>query len=480
MVNRRDLLKTTLGAGALSMAGGAGILSALASRAAHAVDVSGYKALVCVFLFGGQDGHDTVLPYDQVSYDKYAAHRTGLLQEYQNQQGGSSRERANLLPLNPVNASQFGQRQFALPNSLSPLKTLFDSGKAAIIGNVGPLIQPLTKTDWDNGLKPAPKRLFSHNDQQSTWMSSAPEGEITGWGGKFADIALGAGANQDAIFTAISLFGNSVFLSGNDVVQYNLNAEGPPQVDGLRNYDSGLLGTAADNPQAVKILEDHYRALGINPANLFEQDIANIAERSFSSNETFSQAWDGATPLTTSFPRTPLGNQLSAVARTIQIKTALGASRQVFFVGMGGFDTHDDQATDLPNLQMAYSSAIAAFYQALVEMGAENDVTLFTASDFGRALVENGNGTDHGWGAHHFVVGGGVKGNTIYGNIPDYDLDHDYDSGEGRLIPQVSVEQYAATLGQWFGLSSGELSTALPLLSNFPVQNLGFMAGASS
>ena len=193
----------------------------------------------------------------------------------------------------------------------------------------------------------------------------------------------------------------------------------------------------------------------------------------------FSTSLENASPLTTQFPSGNIGNQLKSVANTINISTALGVGRQVFFVGLGGFDTHDDQAVDLPRQQKRYADAITAFYQATVEMGAENDVTTFTASDFGRSLLENGNGTDHGWGAHHFVIGGAVNGNKIYGDIPAPEIDHEFDSGNGRLIPQVAVEQYAATLGSWFGLSPAELQAALPSLSNFTEKNLGFMAPQS-
>lgn len=479
MMNRRHFLRMGGGIGAMSFAAGAGLIGALGARPAFAAETSGYKALVCLFLYGGQDGHDTILPYDQASYDSYAALRPGLLNDYAGQPGGSTRERSRLLPLAPTNGGTFGGRQFALPESLAPLKTLFDSGKAAIVGNVGPLIEPLTRADYQAGLLRQPKHLFSHNDQQSTWMSSAPEGETFGWGGRFADAAMAAGANSNEIFTAISVFGNAVFLSGNQARQYILNASGPPQVNGLRNFGSGLLGTQADNAAAVQLLENQYRNLGHVRANLFERDVAAISDRSFSANDQFRAARASAGDVATSFPASSVGNQLRAVAEAIKASAGLGLSRQIYFVGMGGFDTHDGQAQTLSLLQEQYSAAIAAFHGATIELGMEQDVTLFTASDFGRALIENGNGTDHGWGSHHFVVGGGVAGNRVYGAIPAPSVGHDYDSGNGRLIPQVAVEQYAATLGRWFGLSPAELSGALPSLGNFPVTDLGFMGGGA-
>lgn len=480
MTNRRSFIKGLGGAGALSFLGGTtGILSAMSSNA-FAADVSGYKAIVCLFMHGGQDCHDTVLPYDQASYDAYIQLRSGILAEYEAKQGGSNRTLARLLALNPDNAADFGGRQFALPDELAPIKALFDTGNAALLGNVGPLIEPLNSTDFNNGVKPSPKQLFSHNDQQSTWMSNSPEGAISGWGGKFADAAVASGANTEEFFTAITTDGINVFLSGEDVQQYTLNTDGPPQVNGLKNFGSALLGTGADSELAKQLLEDHYRNSGLTSNNLIKRDISAVNNRAFTLNETFATALENAPNLTTQFPNNSTARQLESVANTINIRSALGVGRQVFFVGMGGFDTHDNQAVQLPNRQQRYADAIGAFYQATVEMGAENDVTLFTASDFGRALLENGNGTDHGWGGHQFIVGGAVNGNHIYGDLPEYVTGHDQDAGNGRLIPQTSVEQYAATLGKWFGLNDAELATALPNLTNFAVKDLGFMGGVST
>jgi uncharacterized protein (DUF1501 family) len=479
MFNRRDFMKSAGASSALSFAAGAGVLSVLGNAKAFAADVTGYKAIVCVLFHGGQDSHDTVLPYDQTSYDRFAELRPGLFGDYAAMPGGSSRDRSRLLALNPTNSAQFGDRQFAFPEALAPLKSLFDNGNAAILGNVGPLIEPLNSIEFKNDSKPKPRQLFSHNDQQSTWLSSNPEGAVFGWGGRFVDAANASNANSNEIFSAISTSGNSVFLSGEQTQQFSLSPEGPQEVNGLRNFNSGLLGTAAGSPTAVQILEDHYRRSGDLRNNLFEKDVANIAARAFLSNEQYNAALAAGTPLSTPFGDSGVEGQLNAIANAINVRDALGVNRQVFFVDMGGFDTHDDQANDLTDLHSQYAAAIKSFYDATVEMGVQNDVTLFTAADFGRALLENGNGTDHGWGAHHFIVGGGVNGNTIYGDIPPYDVGHEFDAGNGRLIPQVSVEQYAATLGKWFGLSDTELLAALPALSNFATRDLGFMAGAS-
>ncbi len=476
MINRRHFLAHSSAAGALSFAGGTGLLSTLGAGRAHAADTSGYKALVCLFFFGGQDGHDTVLPYDQSNYNSLANYRTGIFRDYEDLAGGSTRERGRLLQLAPDNASQFSGREFALPEELAPLKSLFDNKKAAIVGNVGPLLEPIDAQEFETLAKLAPSKLFSHNDQQSTWMSSAPEGQTFGWGGRFADFASASATGQDSLFSAISTFGNSVFLAGQNSQQFSLNPTGPQEVNGLKNFDMGLLVTAKDSPRAAQLLEEQYRNLGLSLDNLFERDVAAINNRAFTSNAMIADALNGALPIGTVFPQSFVGTQLKTIAETINIRSSLNISRQIFFVGMGGFDTHDNQAADLSGHQRDYASSVAAFYNAMVELGLENDVTLFTASDFGRALIENGNGTDHGWGSHHFVVGGAVNGGNIYGEIPPYDIGHDLDSGNGRLIPSVAVEQYAATLGRWFGLSEAEIMEALPVLSEFANPDLGFMA----
>lgn len=476
MTNRRSFLK---GAGALSFLGGTGILSALGQHA-NAANVDGYKALVCLFFRGGQDSHDTVLPYDQASYDDYALARPEMLARYAKQAGGSTRSRERLLALSPTNSSQFGARQFALPETLAPLKTLFDSGNAAIVGNVGPLIEPLTRAQLEAESIPTPRRLFSHNDQQATWASLESEGKSIGWGGKFADAAIASGANQNELFTAISLAGNTAFLNAEQSQQYGLDYRGPSRIEGMINNRAYLLGTYADSDAALALLNEHYKNTGPQRANLFERDVATINKRAIESNAAFRTALETAQPLSTQFPSGGVANDLKAVAQTINVKNSLNVGRQVFFVSLGGFDTHSNQVTALANRHTQYAAAIAAFYESLVEMGAENDVTLFTASEFGRSLVENGDGTDHGWGGHHFVVGGGVTGNKIYGNIPPYAQGHDYDAGNGRTIPQVSVEQYAATLGKWFGLNNSELLSALPALANFTEKDLGFMSAPTA
>jgi uncharacterized protein (DUF1501 family) len=462
MQSRRNFLKSSL-ALPMMMSGGS-MLGTLAGFNAQAADTSSYRALVCVFLFGGMDCHDTVLPYDQSSYDDYARIRASLLASYAAEPGGSTRTREALLALDPTMAN-FGSRQFALPPQLGGLHQLFEQGRLAIVGNVGPLNEPTDGQGFANNTAQLPARLFSHNDQQSTWMSFGPEGSSLGWGGRFGDAAAQSNANTGTAFSQIALVGNSVFLNGDLVSPYRIGVDGVPSIR-LIDLAGDVLGPT---------LRDHFASAGSNRNNLFERDFINISQVSLDANDTLDSALQNGSPLSTMFPESDLGAQLRTVAQTIAVRETLGVARQVFFVGLHGFDTHSAQATNLPALQQDLGDSIAAFYTATEELGIANEVTTFTAADFGRTLTVNGDGTDHGWGGHHFVVGGAVNGGDIYGDIPISQLGHGQDAGNGRLIPSASVEQFAAPLGSWFGLNEDELNAALPGLANYPAGPLNFI-----
>lgn len=457
-ITRRNILKTAsmLGAYAASP-----FAMNLLPFNALAASTTGYRALVCVFLFGGMDCHDTVIPYDSPSYNQYASLRQTLLSTYNGLPGGSSRTQARLLALNPSNAADFGGRQFALGEALAPLHQLFGAGKAAIVGDIGPLIQPLTRTEWRARSAQTPSRLFSHNDQQSTWMAAAPEGARFGWGGRLADMAIAAQANADASFSAISLSGNVIYLVGETATAFSLGQSGPAQINAISRSS---LYNSRNLPQRVSnILQDAPNAR----QSLMERDVVDVHRRSIALNRDLQAALASLPPFTTAFPQNNLGGQLQMVARMIAARSTLGASRQVFFVSTGGYDTHSLQAQSLTGLHATLAGAMRAFYDATVELGVENEVTSFTASDFGRTLAVNGDGSDHGWGAHHFVVGGSVNGNRIVGDMPPPVLNHSLDSGNGRLIPSTSVEQLAASLAGWFGLTQSEIQSALPNIGNF-------------
>ncbi|MEZ5894050.1 MAG: DUF1501 domain-containing protein [Parvularculaceae bacterium] len=462
--SRRKFLKTSAAA---TLGAGAGFASDLMRFNAFAADTSGYRAIVCIFLYGGMDGHDTVIPYDTTSYNQYATIRRELFNRYDNNDGGSTRERAALLPLTLTNAADFGGRQFALPPELGPLHQLIQSGDGAIVSNVGPLVAPLNRTQFENGSVPRPPRLFSHNDQQSVWMSSEPEGARFGWGGRFADMAEASAANPNATFTAVSTDGNTVFLQGQIVGQYQVGRNGPQVIDGLG--EDSLFGSSS----LPGLYEAHLKAEGQSFTSILQRDFKSVMERSIAANRTLREAFGAAAPFTTVFPGSGLGSQLQVVARIIALRSVLGVSRQIFFVGTGGFDTHSDQHQNIPNLHGDIAASMRAFYDATAEMGVANSVTSFTASDFGRTLTINRDGTDHGWGSHHFVIGGGVNGSRIVGQFPPAAIGHSQDSGNGRLIPTTSVDQFAATIGSWFGLTGGELDDALPGLTNFSTPNIG-------
>ncbi|WP_373006137.1 DUF1501 domain-containing protein [Hyphomonas sp.] len=475
-MNRRNFLRSGAATGFLA---GTGVLSTLTSGKAFAANTSGYKALVCIFLKGGMDHADTVIPRDQTSYDLLRNARPGLYNAYGVGSGTSSRDLARLHALNPTNAASFGSRLFGLPEQMLGLQEIFEAGELAIVGNVGPLIEPTTRSDLTRVGVQLPPRLFSHNDQQSTWMSLGVEGAQYGWGGAFADAALRSDSSLNPRYAMVSAGPNDVFLSGKEGRQFTTSAGG---AQGVTLVDQPyILGGESRFNAARDLLDEYVSKTGYGETNLFARDFARQSGNGVISSRAYDTALESSPGIATEFPGSSIGSQLRSVANTISIQDKLESNRQVFYVFMGGFDTHSGQTNTLPALQTALSEAISAFRTSMVTQGTWNDVTLFTMSEFGRTTIDNGDGTDHGWGGHHFVTGGSVAGKQIYGDIPTPDLDGEsFTSTHGRLIPKVSVEQYAATLGSWFGLDAGELAAALPNLSNFSQKDLGFLGGATT
>ncbi|MEL6728900.1 MAG: DUF1501 domain-containing protein [Pseudomonadota bacterium] len=453
---RRNFIKA-LGASTVAATAMSGAPSVFSAQAA---ETSGYKALVCVFLFGGLDNHDVILPYDQSNYDQFSQLRSSLIA-----QQSATRARNALLPLNPASSTVLQGRQVALPPEMPQLKALFDQRRLAIVGNVGPLIEPVTRARFESGAARLPPRLFSHNDQQATWQSSMPEGAQFGWGGLFADAVLASGANNgSAQFATIATEEVGPFLTGRNAVPYRVSPSGAARLDFLDDFYAEVADEQAEFLNAVR---SQLSASSYRGNHILEQDMATAFSTGLATNTAYDQARSNGRALSTVFPAGSLSGQLCAVAETINVRSELNANRQIFFVGIGGFDTHSGQATSLPRLLSEIDGALASFNTAMDELGLSRDVTLFTASDFGRTLAVNGDGTDHGWGGHYFVLGGAVNGGELYGAVPPPAFGHDQDSGGGRLIPSIAVEQYAAELGRWFGLSSGELATALPNLGSF-------------
>lgn len=470
-ISRRSLLTRM---GALGFASGVGAISGATAGKSWASSNTNYKALVCIFLKGGMDHADTVLPYDAPSYDQLASARQDMFSAYRANSGSSSRFRENILKLNPTDNGMLSGRELGLPRELSQLHSMFEEGDLAILGNVGPLVEPTNRRQIEAGTAVLPSRLFSHNDQQSTWMSLGVEGQQRGWGGLFADSVLAASPNADPSFISISATSNDVFLSGNQAQPFRITSNGAT-LPALSTRE-GFLGRTVDDDEARRRIRDHLARTGFNDRNLFAQDLRNATGRALASSERLLAARENATPFTATFEDDNFGNQLKSVAETIKIQSSLNVPRQIFYVGSGPFDTHTNQSNIIGTPHAQLSSAIAAFRSAMQEIGQWNNVAVFTMSDFGRTLVSNGNGTDHGWGGHHLIAGGQVNGNRLYGEFPEATpTSANYTTLRGRMIPTTSVEQYAATLGRWFGLSSGELRAALPNLGNFDQPDLGFL-----
>ena len=460
--NRRRFLGM---ASAATFGTATGLLGALASQVpARAVDTSGYKALVCIFFKGGIDNFDTVLPTDAPSFDAMKRIRPDIFSGYGEGSGSSSRDRANLLELGELAGS--GGRRFGLPPNMPELAELYQAGDMAVVGNVGPLVVPVKRNEVEQRSKPMPRNLFSHNDQQSVWMSGDLEGLRNGWGADFARRAVAADPSTDKTFSAVTATYSDIFLRGGGISQYVARTGGIKEPRVLV-YDDDL-GSARGSAVVRDALREHFASTGAQGDNFLIKDLAQSFEAARDSNEDYFAALRGSVALTTEFPRSPIGKQLKIIADTINVRGALGVNRQVFFANMNGFDTHDAQQAALPPKQEQFSQAVAAFQRAMAEMGVKDSVVTFTASDFGRTMQSNGNGTDHGWGNHHFVIGGPVRGKRIVGDIPDFAIGSDsYTATASRMIPSTSVEQMAATLGRWFGLPETDLRGIFPYLGNF-------------
>jgi uncharacterized protein (DUF1501 family) len=421
---------------------------------AAAFEATDYKALVCVFLYGGNDYANTVVPFDPTNYALYHQVRAGTTGE---EEAGIALGRASLAAtaLTPLGGATLTDNlQYALAPQLTGLKSLFDAGRLAIQLNVGPLIQPTTLAQYkssNRAANPLPAKLFSHNDQQSVWQSEGSEGATAGWGGRLGDLALSANTPSSTL-TCISASGNAVFVSGRDALQYQISNSGAIRIDALR----GNLRAAVET------------ILARDSTHVFEKECAKVTRRSIELEGVVNAALADVS-LSTPFPSgNVLASQMRIVARLIGARATLGPRRQVFFVSLGGFDNHNSLMDDHPRLMARLNDALASFHAATVELGVAEKVTTFTASDFGRTLSSNSDGSDHGWGSHHFIVGGAVNGGRFYGTAPHVSLQTEDQVGQGRLLPSTSVDQFAATLARWFGCNANELPGIMPNIGNFP------------
>jgi len=432
---------------------GMGLLRRLHALQEAALDgpvVDDYRALVCVFLSGGNDSFNLLVPTNPADHAAYAAAR-----------GNLALAAPSLLPIDPIDAQG---RTFGLHPSVPELQQLFTSGQLAFVVNTGTLLQPTTKTQFRSNAVRKPAQLFSHSDQAQQWQApSALANGLAGWAGRAADLLLGLN-NGSPLSPAVTVAGTTRLLQGQTVVPYAVGTNGSVQL-------SGTSGTRGQRRLAA------FRALlAQRHAHPMAAAFADLQEQAIELDALIRSALAAQPPLATPFASNGLANQLKMVARMIGLRHALGVRRQVFFVRFGGFDTHSDQLTFHAQLLATLSAALKSFADALVELDAASAVTTFTLSEFGRTLSSNGNGSDHGWGGNQLVMGGAVRGRNLYGTWPSLGLEGPDDLGRGRIIPTTAVDQFAATLAKWFGVAPGDLTGVFPRLGEFATADLGFMA----
>ena len=446
MLTRRGLIKVGSAAvGSLALRP-FGLLPALAQSGPD------YRALVCVFLFGGNDSNNTVIPMDSASFQAYTSIR------------GSLALSASELTAPITSASG---APVAFHGKLAEVGSLFSSKELAVVANVGPLVQPLTQKQYQNQLDPIPLNLFSHPDQQIAWQTSIAQGNSpTGWAGRAADYIKAQNLNSSSFPSFFSVAGN--ILEGNGATTQPV-ALGPGQSLTLAGFNSSNASQARLN--AVNSL------LTTGSGVSLVQAADDTLSHSISDANSLTAALAKGTPLKTTFPNTSIGAQLQQVAEIIQVQSYLGMRRQIFFCSLGGFDTHAGELETHNTLYPQLSPALAAFYDATQELGMAQNVTTFTESDFSRTFQPTTtDGSDHAWGSHHLVLGGAVQGGQIVGAFPTFELGGPNDTDvRGRWIPTISIDQYGATLCSWFGIPASALTTVFPNLANFPTSNLGFL-----
>ena len=467
--NRRNFLEV-FGAGCASMGvttllngiTNMGLVSAAAAanKDPYSKPPNGYRALVCIFLGGGNDSYNMLVPRGQDEYNDYSKVR-----------GSMALARNSILPINPQTPDG---KSYGLNPELTYVQQLFEEGNAAFVANVGALVEPTTVLKYKNNIVKRPTSLFSHSDQQKHWMTSVPQGkESRGWAGRMADILYTNNQNQN-ISMNLSLNGHNILQQGRRVVPLSLNTsqQGTTLLKGTgnNNFYESLKRQTLDN-----LLDVQYQ-------NILKQAYSNTVFGAFGSSIELSNALASGTPINTPFIiNNSLTRQFNTVAKTIAARDVLGVEYQTFFVRMGGFDTHDGGIARYNDRMRDLNAAINYFYEALKELGVENNVTTFTISDFARKLLSNGNGTDHAWGGNALVFGGAVNGQEIYGKYPDLYSGNSQDLGGTQLVPTTSTDEYFAELALWFGSSTADLDQILPNIRNFwtPKSNqrpMGFMS----
>lgn len=455
-LTRRDFVRKAGGCSALtSGAIMSTILNLKASNSAMAAtapmnNYPGYKAMVCVFLFGGADSFNMLVPREDAEYDDYAKVRGNQ------SQGGLALAKEDLLQI-----SDSSGRKFGLHPALSEIKSLYDSGKCAWLANIGALVRPTTMQDYTSKNQ-LPEGVFSHADFIKHWQTSIPQSRsnLTGWAGRIADLVTDTTNLNEFISMNLSLSGVTTYETGTDVIPYVIQPGGASVLNGWGgNGARDRIVRRVTN----SMFEDTY-------TDLLEKTYSRTRKTSIEAAILFNDAVNGVT-LNTQFPGSFLGSQMKMIAKSIGARTALKQRRQIFFVTVGGWDHHDEVLNNQAEMLPDVSKSLKAFYDATVELGIQNDVVTYTASDFGRTLTSNGRGSDHAWGGNQIVMGGSVKGGEVYGDYPislDTEKNTSLDVGRGRLLPTMSVDELAAELGMWYGLQNdGTLETVLPNIRNF-------------
>lgn len=418
---------------------------------AYAQGLTDYKALVCIFLFGGNDGNNLLMPFDTAGFQTYTSLR-----------GSLALPQASVKPI----TTKTGNTPFAMHPQLTDWQTMFNGGQLAMLANVGTLVAPITRQQYLARSAAVPLNLFSHSDQQREMQTSAPRDvNAVGWAGRISDVM--SSANAPSKFPTItSVAGNSILTQGVNTSPVTIN---PGQTFGYSRFDTSA--------QSVARQTSAQQLLTLNTGVSLVQAAATQASDAWTESKTLADAMASAPTMATTFPTTGIGRQFQQIAKIMQVRSALGMKRQIFFASLGGFDTHSAQIAAQDSLFAQLGPAMGAFYNATVELGIAPNVTSFTLSDFGRTLQPDSDaGTDHAWGSHHVIMGGAVKGGEVYGRFPTLALGGPDDAGdEGRWIPSTSLDQYAATLASWFGVADSDLTTVFPNLANFTTPKLAFL-----
>lgn len=464
-MKRREFIQkslcATVSSAAFTALGAKLSLADAATRAAAPRIILGgadYRALVLISLDGGNDAFNMLIPRDNPHYTTYASTR-GTLAIVQNQ----------VLPLNALNAASDGAL-YGLHPAMPELAALFNQAASpvAAVANVGPLLFPITKTEFQNGSVPAPAQLFSHSDQGTFWQTPSADADgRVGWGGRLADLTSAVGQNPNLSMN-ISLSGENVFEAGEVVVPYFVSPDGVEGIDMVQDIPGW-----AEHQQRRAVINTLLNGTLAHPleraySDKFQRTVGNFEQVNGALAQPFDPLVESRFSYADANGGDYLGRQLRMVARLINVRSQLGMVRQVFYVALGGFDTHDNQLPNQAGLLASLSKGLAAFHQATVDLGVAGQVVSFTGSEFGRTLTNNGDGTDHGWGGHHVVVGGDVLGGRYYGRFPSLTTTNNPDDAAyGQIIPTTSVDQYAWSLARWYGLADSDRDLIFPNVSRF-------------